>query len=269
MPSYTRRTRLQPGSVGASLALLLCGSWLFAQPAQAASEEAAVADAPEHHTRIKQAQEMTRPYHAEYHLKRRGRTHGTAERQLWRLDTGDWRYRTATEARILFLSDRRYNETTFMLEEDQVRPLNYEYTREGTGSNSYFYVTFDRDAGRFVTDGGDPVAAAWDPQLLDPNAVLHQLQLDLAGPGDRWTYELIDEDGEHTSYEFARAETETLHLPVGEIEAVRVDRVRDSDHRHTHFWFAKDYNYTLVQMQQIEDSREQARLELKRLTFND
>lgn len=214
------------------------------------------------------AEELTRAYTAEYNLNRRGRTHGDASRVLQRTENNTWRYQTHTAGRILFLSDRRYNDTEFVLESGRVAPLNFEYTREGTGSNRYFYVTFDREGEQFVTENGDPVTAPYSADMLDPNAVLHQLQLDVAGTDDNWTYNLIDEDGELSVYEFERQQTETLDLPYGSVEAIKVSRVRDHDRRQTYFWFAPRINFTMVKMQQIEKGREQAAVVLTSLEFH-
>lgn len=226
-------------------------------PAKAASKD-----------QVEMADSLTKPYHAHYVLSRRGTERGEAQRVLEQKEDGQWRYFTSTRARLLVFSDRRENETFFRIEEGRVKPLIFDYSREGTGSNRALRVRFDYDNQEVVSEGGDDVNVEWHDGLLDPNAVLHQLQIDVAGDADSWTYPLVDESGDYRDYEFARHGTETLKLPFGEVEAIRVDRVRDHNRRQTLFWFAPELNYTLVKMQQIEDDREQLQIQLTDLDMN-
>jgi hypothetical protein len=229
----------------------------------------AIATLPAGSAKAESAQVKTTPYHADYVLSRRGTERGHATRLLEEQDNGTWRYYTETYASMLFLSDRRENDTVFRLNDGRVEPLSFKYNRSGTGSDKAFDVEFDRVANEFRSSGDDDINVEWNPALLDPNAVLHQLQLDIGQGGDSWSYQLIDDKGNLREYEFARAGTETLELPYGTVEAVRVDRVRDTDRRETFFWFAPELNYTLVKMQQLKEGDEQAQLQLKALTMDD
>ena len=78
-----------------------------------------------------------------------------------------WQYHTNTEASLLFLSDRRYNDSVFQLSGSQVQPLNYVYERRGTGSNRYYAVTFNRENEYLRNDNGDEIHAEWRDDLLD------------------------------------------------------------------------------------------------------
>lgn len=213
---------------------------------------------------------ITRAYRAEYDLSRRGRTHGTALRELKRSDDGLWQYHTNTEASLLFLSDRRYNDSVFQLTGSRVEPLNYVYERRGTGSNRFYAVTFNREEAYLRNDNGDDIHAQWRDDLLDANTVLHQLQIDVAiGADDQFEYYLIDEDGRDTSYAFAIDGRESIRVLGERQEVIRVSRVRDHDRRQTYFWFAPKLNYTMVRMQQIEGGKEQAQVNLTKLSVGD
>lgn len=216
------------------------------------------------------ANTITQAYRAEYDLSRRGRTHGTALRELKRNDEGLWQFHTNTEASLLFLSDRRYNDSTFQLAGAQVQPLHYVYERRGTGSNRFYEVTFERESETLRADTGDTVHAEWRDDLLDANTVLHQLQIDVAiGAEESFEYFLIDEDGRDTSYTFAIDKREHITVMGERREAIRVSRVRDHDRRQTYFWFVPDLNYTMARMQQIEGGKEQAQVNLTKLRFAD
>ncbi|EGN74293.1 Protein of unknown function (DUF3108) [Idiomarina sp. A28L] len=219
---------------------------------------------------IQIATKITQPYKASYDLERRGRTHGTAERELSVSEDGQWRYQTNTRASLLFLSDRRYNDSLFQMNGYYVEPLTYEYARRGTGSDKDYRVRFKRTEAQLETLDGAKVTAEWREHLLDANAVLHQLQIDVAiGEAKTFTYELIDEDGRNESYEFAITGEETMQVRGEATPVLKVERVRDHNRRETYFWFAPSLNYTLVGMQQIEEGKEQLRLVLTNLEFYD
>lgn len=245
-----------------ALALLLTGTYGFAANSQA---EVDLPAGPAATHNEDSAMSQTAEYTAKYVLSRRGTERGEASRLLERVDDDEWRYFTETSARLLIFSDRRQNETFFRMEEGRVKPLLFDYKREGTGSNQSLRLRFDYANQTLVSEGDTEIDAEWSADLLDPNAVLHQLQLDVAGEGDSWTYPLVNERGEYRDYEFARDGSETLTLPYGTFETVRVVRVRDTNRRETIFWFAPELNYTLVKMQQIKEGREQLQIQLEDL----
>ncbi|WP_185960691.1 DUF3108 domain-containing protein [Aliidiomarina halalkaliphila] len=246
----------------------LCVGLISASMGHVTAEESAMVS-----ERERVASTITRPYKAEYELSRRGRSHGSAGRELSKTEKNgspQWRYETFSRASLFILSDRRFNETYFRLHEGQVQPLSFEYERRGTGSNRHYSVIFDRENATLRPTNGDPVAAEWRDDLLDANAVLHQLQIDVAlGKAETFEYHLIDDDGSLTTYEFAVDKRERIVVNNEQVETVRVSRVRDHDRRETYFWFAPEWNYTLVRMQQIEGGREAALISLKSLTFYD
>lgn len=246
----------------------LCIGLMGASVGHAATEKEAMVS-----ERERVANTITRPYKAEYELSRRGRSHGSAGRELSRSEkdgSQQWRYETFSRASLFILSDRRFNDTYFRLQAGQVQPLSFEYERRGTGSNRHYSVIFDRENSTLRPANGDPVEAEWRDDLLDANAVLHQLQIDVAlGQSDTFEYHLIDDDGSLATYEFAVDKRERIVINNEHIETVRVSRVRDHDRRQTYFWFAPEWNYTLVRMQQIEGEREAALISLKSLTFYD
>ncbi|MFU8784003.1 DUF3108 domain-containing protein [Aliidiomarina sp.] len=217
---------------------------------------------------VQMANIITQPYAASYELLRRGRRHGTASRVLTDMGNGEWYYETSSRASLLFLSDRRHNESTFIINSDRVQPLTYVYERRGTGSNRDYAVRFDHAAKELLAMNGSSVTAEWGDDLLDANAVLHQLQIDLAiGELEEFAYHLIDEDGRNIHYEFAITAREEMPVGGQSRNVIKVERVRDHDRRQTYFWFAPSLNYTLVAMQQIEGGKEQLKLELTALTF--
>ena len=70
--------------------------------------------------------------------------HGTAEREL--TFEGD-KYRLQYESSVewMIFSDERYESSLFAIENNRVKPLEYQMERKGTGPDRSYIVTFDRE----------------------------------------------------------------------------------------------------------------------------
>jgi hypothetical protein len=67
------------------------------------------------------------------------------------------------------------------------------------------------------------------------------------------SYQVVD-DGEVDTYDFRVLGAEKVDTKAGQIDAIKVERVRDptQSKRITVLWFAKDWDYLLVRLQQVE-----------------
>lgn len=96
--------------------------------------------------------------------------------------------------------------------------------------------------------------------------MLEQLRYDLAhSKANEFSYQIIDDKGGNDQQHFRRVASETLTLPYGEVEALKVERVRKTKKRETIYWFAPELNYVLVKMQQRKEGDEVATLLLEQL----
>lgn len=67
------------------------------------------------------------------------------------------------------------------------------------------------------------------------------------------SYQVLDGDDIDT-YDFRVLGEEAVTTMVGTVDAIKVERVRDptQSKRITVLWFAKDWDYLLVRLQQVE-----------------
>ncbi len=77
------------------------------------------------------------------------------------------------------------------------------------------------------------------------------------------TYDFVNYRGELRQYGVDVIAKETLSLPYGKIDAVKVKLIRDSKKRETYAWFAPSLNYALVRLQQFKEGDEQGDIKLK------
>ena len=82
------------------------------------------------------------------------------------------------------------------------------------------------------------------------------------------TYRVVDGD-EVEEYAFRVVGEERVTTKAGQFDAVEVERVREPDaRRETTLWFAKDWNYLLVRLSQIETDGQHYQIMLKEATVN-
>lgn len=191
-------------------------------------------------------------------------------RQLEALDTGG--YRLTSAARSLFAGVEEVS--TFSVDETQLVPSRYQYRRSGLGKNSDIDVAFDWQAGT-ASDVNEPEAEtlSLSPGMTDRLLYQYQIRADLTAaieqqaPWPEMSYQLIDRD-RIKEYHFEVTGEEVVSTPAGDFQTVRVTRIRDDKDRITNFWLAKDFDFLLVKLEQIEDENDGFLLLLKEASFD-
>jgi len=90
------------------------------------------------------------------------------------------------------------------------------------------------------------------PGLLGPMSYQVQLRRDLAAGSSAFDYQVLHR-GKVKQYHFQTEGTESVALPQGAVDAIRIRRVRDDNDRETIVWIAPKLDYQLVKLRQIED----------------
>nr|WP_255775714.1 DUF3108 domain-containing protein [Microbulbifer sediminum] len=160
----------------------------------------------------------------------------------------DWRLDFRADS---FLADIREH-SRFSLSDSRITPRHYEYHRTGLGRNRHTALNFED--GR-VVNISEP-----DRTLENPPGAIHdkisyqlQLALDVAAGKEDLVYQVADGKRVRT-YRFAVTGTETLQTPLGPVDTVKVERVREEGaDRSTYIWFAPTWNHALVKLMQEEN----------------
>lgn len=188
-----------------------------------------------------------KPFRAVYEA-RYGAFEVTATRSLsgsadnWRLDF---------QADSFFADINEYSR--FLSQDGQLSPLHYEYRRSGLGRNRHTSLNFERGENRVVNLTNADRTLENAPEKTQ-DKISYQLQLALDVAAGRQDLHYVVADGKKfREYRFTVAGKETLQTPLGEVETVKVQRVREDDDRETNIWFAPAWNYALVKLQQNED----------------
>ncbi|WJN60835.1 MULTISPECIES: DUF3108 domain-containing protein [unclassified Pseudomonas] len=186
---------------------------------------------------------------------------GTASRSLEALDNGRWELNF--EASMLVAS---LNETsTFRMENDAFLPLTYRFDRSGLGKAKQIELDFDWTEKQVLgNDRGEPVRFPLNRGIQDKSTYQLVLQHDVAAGKQSMSYQVVDGD-EIETYDFRVLGEERVRTKAGLIDAIKVERVRDptQSSRKTVLWFAKDWNYLLVRLHQVEKDGKEYQIMLK------
>jgi hypothetical protein len=186
---------------------------------------------------------------------------GTASRSLEAMGNDQWKLNFEASMLVASVTEQ----STLRLENSALLPQSYLYERSGLGKGKKIEQTFDWEAKQVVgSDRGKPVRLPLNRGLLDKSSYQLALQYDVAAGKQSMSYQVVDGD-EVETYDFRVLGEEVVRTKAGMVDAVKVERVRDPTQtaRKTVLWFAKDWNYLLVRLHQVETDGKEYQIMLK------
>ena len=191
---------------------------------------------------------------------------GTTEVALTVEGNGDYRYESHTWPSgwisWLFKEDLRELSQGIM-DEAGIRPLFYQYRRSGRRTSRNAELTFDWNTSTVVNNVAD---STWEMTI--PAGTLDKLstQLGIMQELQNGTTEktlAVADGGKLKQYAFEVIGTETVDLPAGRFEAIKLKRVGESTQQLTHIWCAPELRYLPVLIVQRNEDRSEYRRELE------
>ena len=175
---------------------------------------------------------------------------GKAERSLQVQDDGSWKLDFSASMLVASLSETSW----LTIHNGDVQPQKYRYSRNGMGKSKK--IKHDFDWTTHVVTGSDrdtPVKLTLIQGVQDKSSYQLALQRDIARGETSMSYQVLDGD-ELDTYDFRVLGEESVDTKVGTVDAIKVERVRDptQSKRKTILWFAKDWDYLLIRLQQVE-----------------
>ena len=186
---------------------------------------------------------------------------GSAERSLQKLDDGRWQLVFKASMLVAGLTEQ----STFTVENDAFLPQSYKFERSGLGKSKDVEFDFDWSQKQVIgSDRGDPVRFPLNRGMQDKSTYQLALQHDVAAGQKSMSYQVVDGD-EIETYDFRVLGEEVVRAASGLIDAIKVERVRDptQSSRKTILWFAKDWDYLLVRLHQVEKDGKEYQIMLK------
>ncbi|MAJ87007.1 MAG: DUF3108 domain-containing protein [Cellvibrionales bacterium TMED148] len=142
----------------------------------------------------------------------------------------------------------------------QLTPLDYQIDRSFMGIRRSEFQNFDwEEKNAHYQRGEKSSIAPIEIGVLDIPTQYMQLRRDLAVGAEKFEYSVISR-GQHQTYRYEFVRHETLATPIGNLETIMMRRLRQNDTRVTNLWFAEDWHYLLVKLEQIENKKDYSML---------
>ena len=120
-----------------------------------------------------------RLFSADYLVYRAGKNHGKANRYL-KFNNDRYQMGYSSDISWLIFSDKRQETSEFVVENQQIQPLNYVMKRQGSGPSRHYELQLDPVKEQLrVGKSKELKADSWQDNWLDPLSYHQQLVLDL------------------------------------------------------------------------------------------
>ncbi|MFT5541967.1 MAG: hypothetical protein ACI97K_000902 [Glaciecola sp.] len=204
--------------------------------------------------------DLPSPFLAKYDAYRHDNNVGSAELSLKATSKDLYELKYSSKVSRFFLSDKRYETTLFSFADGLITPVSYAFKRKGTGPNKSLNATFDNDSKTIIIK--DKENLEWNGEL-DNQLFRIDISRQLAQGKNQFTYKFLNYRGQKRNYQIEVVGKETLQLPYGVVEAVKVKVNRESKKRQTFAWYAPSLDFVLVRLQQFKEGEEQGDIRLK------
>lgn len=187
---------------------------------------------------------------------------GTASHTLIQLSHNIWRYQFNVDSLFADVHESVY----FQWQQGRVVPITYHYKRSGWAvSNRRATLEFNWKENKVLNDvQGIPWSMEIPDNAIDKLGYQLQIKLDLMNGKQDLKYQVAD-GGYLKTFHFTIQREEVIQTELGEVTAVVVKKVRsESNKRDSTLWFAKDWEYLLVKLIQVESDGQRYEINIKR-----
>ena len=200
---------------------------------------------------------LPRPFQARYSVASKGLTLGVLERSFGPDGQGRYFFRSETHATgliALFRRDTISETSIWRFENDRVKPLEYVYDHDGGKKERHVKVTFDWHDGTIKNHiEGQTWKMDVVPGVLDKLVYQLALMLDLEAGRRELVYTIAD-GGKIKTYSIDRIGREKVETPLGEFNAVKLERHKPNSKRRTTLWCAPSLHYLPVKVEYRESN---------------
>jgi hypothetical protein len=156
----------------------------------------------------------------------------------------------------------------FTWEENQIKPVRFNYERSVLGKEQYNTLTFDWLNRKIISTNEDKTLTIGNPEkALDRLSFQLQLQYDLLKTNIDKDYQIADKD-RIKHYRFEILGEETINTKLGKIQTQKVKVIRENQSRITYIWFASDWNNLLTRLEQFKDDKMVFELQVTKATID-
>lgn len=199
---------------------------------------------------------LPEPFEASFSLRIKGAQFGEMKRSLNLLPNGEYLYSSDTKTTglaRLFYKDHIVEKSTWLYEDNLIKPVHYYYDRSGGKKIREVTVDFDYETKQILTTvNGESWQMPLEGIIFDK--LLYQLSImrDLSLAQADIDYNIAD-GGRIKNYFFQYLGEETIKTDLGSFNTIKMQRHKPNQRRKTTFWCAKELNYLPIKVENIED----------------
>jgi len=208
-------------------------------------------------------------FDASFRIMNGGLRLGTTEVSLTVEGSGDYRYESHTWPSSWIswlLKEDLLERSRGILDRSGIRPLFYEYRRSGRRRTRTAELTFDWSTSTVVNNVAE---SKWEMTIpagtLDKLSTQLGIMLELQNGATEKTFAVAD-GGKLKQYAFQVIGSETVDLPAGRFEAVKLNRLGVSAEQLTYIWCVPELHYLPVRILQRKEDKSEYLRELERFS---
>jgi hypothetical protein len=159
--------------------------------------------------------------------------------------------------------------STFRFLENTIQPLQYRYLRTGLFKEPDRNQLFDWSQKKIINgENQQTFEGHWHDQVQDNLSYNLQASIDLKQGKTQFTYPVFDRN-KVKDFKFQLVGFEALKTQVGTLRTVKVEQIEKKKNKKTTFiWFAQDYDYLLVRLQQKQKDGQMYQIDLTGADIN-
>lgn len=219
-------------------------------------------------TNMVQAQpwQPVKPFEADYKAYFKNASVGHGSRTLEKKSNGN--YEATSTAKVLGGVGMSYQDESYFRYQDQ-KILTEKFSRHKRVFLGSSTITGKADGkGGLIVKSSDKTehfpAGSWG-NTLDATAFQIQFQNDVKSGQKNFHYHYVEGD-KVKDYKFKIDGKETLKVPAGTFQTIRLKRIQNGD-RHTYMWLAPKLDYQLIKLQVLRKGKQWSAMELTDFKF--
>lgn len=186
-----------------------------------------------------------------------------ARRELSRQEDDRWKLDFNAEASMAKLREM----SVFKCSDNQITPMDYLYRAGGLIDEDDRTLVFletsqtirDQEKDKAYTDD-------WEPGIQDNLTYIQQASIVLSQGLQEFTFPVFEKK-KTKPFRFRVVGEESIKVPAGTFQAIKVRQIRDDKDREIYAWFAKQPGFPLIRLKDKDNGKEKYRIEATRLTY--
>ncbi len=204
---------------------------------------------------IAQSNDFLLPFTATYHVYAKGFHIGSSVRRLERLDNQQYLFSSESETSgffSLFRKDKIIESSRFIIHNNQIRPLEYNYHHTGGKKERHQIILFHWDEKIAIgIKQEQPWEINLDDDVLDKMSYQLAIMLALKQQNKDFSYKIVD-DAKIKQYQPKLIKNEVLSTQLGELPVIKFERTTVDDERKTTLWCAPKLQFLPVKVEHDE-----------------